>query len=156
VRVRGTMIDALLNVATFVVLVLFIVGFGVDRPNARHRPREGRQHPRDESQFSGITLANLSFPNPAVTSFSISEPLTAIVGDLYNIQMQVTAVPPPGDVDGAGATIDPTLSFANAADAIAFTLEFSPGVEDATTPATDLGALGLLGWRKKRKAQAVA
>ena len=82
------MIDALLNVATFVVLVLFIIGFGVDRPNARHRPREGRQHARDGSQFSG---------------------LTAIVGDLYNIQMQVTAVLPPGDVDGAGTTIDHLL-----------------------------------------------
>jgi len=39
-RVGGTMIDALLNVAMFALLVLCIVGFGVHRHYVRRR--EGR------------------------------------------------------------------------------------------------------------------
>ena len=36
-RGGGTMIDALLNVATFAVLVLCIVGFGLHRQKVRRR-----------------------------------------------------------------------------------------------------------------------
>jgi hypothetical protein len=62
-------------------------------------------------------------------------------------------------------SIDPVITFADQSDANTFQLEFSPGIgNSAETPlpaalplfASGLGGLGLLGWRRKRKAQAVA
>jgi hypothetical protein len=59
------------------------------------------------------------------------------------------------------ALIDPQFTLLDTTD---FSLQFSPDLITTTTPvpatlplfATDLGAIGLLGWRKKRKGQAVA
>jgi len=74
---------------------------------------------------------------------------------------------PGGTSDSATGSMDPIISFLNASDESQFQLLFSDGVGNSPlgteTPlpaalplfATGLGALGLLGWRRKRKAQAI-
>src|SRR5260221_11232608 len=117
------------------------------------------------------TLGNLfvnDSPNSNVTSFSVSKQFTVISGDLYNVQMSLNAgILLPADFGNGFADIDPLISFVTEADASAFTLEFSSNVTNAEGPvvtplpaalplfATGLGALGLLGWRKRRKTAAL-
>ena len=96
---------------------------------------------------------------------------TVTTNTIYEIDMLLGAAASTfgsGTTDSVTDSMDPVIYFLNPSDASQFQLLFSDGVGNspasAATPlpaalplfATGLGALGLLGWRRKRKAQAIA
>lgn len=87
---------------------------------------------------------------------------------LNNIQMTLFIVANMnvgGTSSSQSGFIDPIITFDPSFDLSGYTLEFSAGIQNsaAATPlpaalplfASGLGALGLLGWRRKRKVAAV-
>jgi hypothetical protein len=120
------------------------------------------------SQLFGTTLGSVFADQGPQQIVSLVAPVTAISGDLYQLQMAGNASDLTGTVDVPNAQISGLqVSFANAADASEFTLQFSPNVFDAEGPIvvtpipgalplfiTGLAMLGLLTWRRKRKAAA--
>jgi hypothetical protein len=97
-----------------------------------------------------------------MASFSVNAGLPFIVGDEYQVVMTASI----GNIDNhaleGGAFVDPHFDTP-----VGYTLDISPDIGNAplsSTPlpaalplfATGIGGLGLLGWRRKRNAQAVA
>jgi hypothetical protein len=100
-------------------------------------------------------------------SFNVSQNLTINTNTVYQIEMDVVASVFGSGTQSSSASIDPYFEFAPGFDMDGYSFVFSDGVGNgpaATTPlpaasplfATGLGALGLLGWRRKRKAAAIA
>jgi LPXTG-motif cell wall-anchored protein len=104
--------------------------------------------------------------NQALNSaISSSSQIDLVSGVAYMITMTADAYVY-NEVDSVSADIDPYFSFVNSADALQYEIDFSPGITNgvpdtgvSATPlpaalplfATSLGALGLLGWRRRRK-----
>ncbi len=98
--------------------------------------------------------------------FSVNQELTLETSSVYTVFIQADAIVEVTNELSSGTStqsVDPTFSFAPDFDATGYSLVFSPGIVNGTPLpaalplfATGIGALGLLGWRRKRKAQAVA
>ena len=102
-------------------------------------------------------------------TFNLSLHTTITANSMNNIQMTVFAVANTnvgGTNDSGSAFIDPIITIDPSFTLQGYTLEFSEGIQNAaaTVPlpaalplfATGLGALALLGWRRKRKQTATA
>jgi hypothetical protein len=120
--------------------------------------------------FGGVTTdcVNSICTSSNSNSFNVSQTLNVASNTVYQIEMDVG-----GSVFGSGTqfsdgSIDPYFEFAPGFDPSGYSFIFSDGVGNgpaaSATPlpaalplfATGLGAMGLLGWRRKRKAQATA
>ena len=112
----------------------------------------------------GPTVVEANAANP---SFTLSSQQHSVaVGDVIQIEMLVTTA---SDVasPSQSATLDPYFILSTEYQNAGYGLEFSPNVGNGPVSSTPLpaalplftlglGALGLLGWRRKRKAQATA
>jgi hypothetical protein len=116
---------------------------------------------------AGVTICNTSCGGE--TSFIGTLQVSALSGAVNTVHLEIEVGGARGnqfDFDGGMASADPYIyiapTFPNADD---FSIEVSPNIGNVpATPlpaalplfATGLGALGLCGWRRKRKAQAIA
>jgi hypothetical protein len=96
-------------------------------------------------------------------SFSVAKPVSVTTDTAYDIQLILDElIPIQGTIGGNVIEIDPTVALTNPSDKSKFQLVFSPGVgngaADVPVPAalplfaTGLSAMGLFGWRRKRRA----
>jgi hypothetical protein len=149
--------------------------WAAQRPNAAEEAAKISQQRRNLwdalNEFirkDGGAIVSVKYTSPIrIEAATDSELPARLPGIEYDIAMEAKASATANLLVGAGAsasidplfTIDPTFAFAND-----FTLVFSDGIDNGPTntpvPAalplfvTGLGGLGLLGWRRKRKAQA--
>jgi hypothetical protein len=103
-------------------------------------------------------LGNVLYQINTATSDNYSGTLDLLVGQQYQVVMTADAFVQQ-TTDTLLASADPTFTLDPAYDSEA-ELIFSPGIGSAPLPASlplfasGLGALGFLGWRRKRRAEA--
>lgn len=110
-----------------------------------------------------IALNETAISGTNQSSWHLSESMSVETGTIYNIHMEVFAGSDPSSgLLSASASIDPYFFLDPSLVADGYSLAFSPGVGNGpvtATPvpaalplfATGLSALGLFGWRRKRK-----
>ncbi len=122
--------------------------------------------------LGGTALAHITCDagGACTSGFSIAAPVNVTSDTVYEISVSVsvaantTACGSTCSSDSQSGSVDPVITFGSDFDTDGFSLVFSPDVGNTATPlpaalplfATGLGAMGLLGWRRKRKAAAIA
>lgn len=110
-------------------------------------------------------LCSPSCTGGAEDSFALNTTVDLVPNVAYSVRLEANAEAYNGS--SASATLDPFFQFASGFNSAGYSLQFSDGITNtppAVTPipltlplfTTGLGALALLGWRRKRKAQAAA